>query len=202
MKLFEGINQRVLWTLVITHAVIIAASNFLVNYKFELLGQPLAWSTFVYPLTFVATDLTVRLTNKRMGRSVIGVSFIPATVLSIFTTMAAGIGFDDALRVAIASGFAYLVASLIDVYVFQFLRERYKQWWVAPGASGIFITIISTYIFFASAFIGSNNAFMSANWFTVATNGIITKMIVNTIIILPVYGIVLNYLLKTVNGKR
>lgn len=191
-----NLNFRLIYGMVILHTLIVAASNYLVNFKVMLFGQPLAWSAFLYPLVFVATDLTVRLYGKANARWVIGWAFIPATVFSVATIGLAGIPFTDALRVAAASGFAYLVASLLDVYVFQWLRERYTQWWVAPGVSGVVITIISTYVFFASAFPGSSNAYMSENWLQVATNGIISKLIVNTLIILPSYGLLLSWLTR------
>lgn len=190
------INVRLVLGMVMLHTMVVAASNYLVNFKIMLFGQPLAWSAFLYPLVFVATDLTVRLYGRENARWVIGWAFIPATLLSVLTTIAAGIPFLDALRLAAASGFAYLVASLLDVYVFGWLRDRYQQWWVAPGVSGIAITIVSTYVFFATAFPGSSNAFMSENWLQVATNGIISKLIVNTLIILPAYGILLSWLTK------
>lgn len=192
----QSIDNRPIYWLVALHTLIIAASNYLVNFKILVFEQPLAYSAFIYPLVFVATDLTVRLRGKEDARWVIGWAFIPATLLSVLTTMFAGIPFADALRVAAASGFAYLVASMLDVYVFQYLRERYTQWWVAPGVSGIFITIASTYVFFAAAFPGSSNVFMSENWFWVATNGIISKLIVNTLVILPAYGLLLGWLTR------
>lgn len=195
-RILDGVDGRIVAKLMLLHAVVIATSNYLVNFKFEVLGQPFAWSTFTYPFIYISTDLTVRLLGKETARSVVGVSFIPATVFSIATIMLAGMPADAAIRVACASGLSYLVATLLDVYVFQWLRERYTQWWVAPGVSGVFVTIISTYIFFSAAFIGSSNEFMAANWFTVATNGVLSKIFVNTLMILPAYGILLGYLLK------
>lgn len=195
--MLDGIRDRsIVLKLMLLHTIVIAASNYLVNFKFMVLGQPFAWSTFTYPLIYISTDLTVRLLGKETARKVVGVSFIPASVLSVLTISLAGIPLDAAVRVACASGLSYLVATMLDVYAFQWLRERYKAWWVAPGVSGVFVTIISTYIFFSAAFIGSSNEFMSANWFTVATNGVLSKILVNTAMILPAYGLLLGYLLN------
>lgn len=200
-RLLDGVDRTVVFKLMLLHTLIIAASNYLVNFKFEVLGQPFAWSTFTYPFVYISTDLAVRLLGKETARSVVGVSFIPASVLSVLTISLAGIPLDAAIRVACASGLSYLIATLLDVYAFQWLRERYRAWWIAPGVSGVFVTIISTYIFFSAAFIGSSNEFMAANWFTVATNGVLSKIIVNTIMILPAYGLLLGYLLNRM-GKQ
>jgi uncharacterized PurR-regulated membrane protein YhhQ (DUF165 family) len=37
---------------------------------------------------------------------------------------------------------------------------------------------------------------MAANWFTVATNNSISKIIVSLLVILPAYGLLLSYLQK------
>jgi uncharacterized integral membrane protein (TIGR00697 family) len=113
--------------------------------------------------------------------------------------MASGAPESVAVRVALASGFSYIVAQLLDVYVFQFLREKYTQWWIAPLISGNVMMALSTYLFFAAAFIGSANAFMAEHWFEVATNGVLGKLIFASAIIVPLYGMVLNYLLGKQN---
>lgn len=200
-RILGKVDHSIVIKLMLLHTLVIAASNYLVNYKFEILGQPFAWSTFTYPLVYISTDLAIRLLGKDTARNVVGISFIPASVLSVFTISLAGIPLDAAVRVACASGLSYLAATMLDVYVFQWLREKYTQWWVAPGVSGVFVTIISTYIFFSAAFIGSSNEFMAANWFTVATNGVLSKILVNTAMILPAYGLLLGYLLKRM-GKQ
>ena len=97
--------------------------------------------------------------------------------------------------IAAASGTSYLITTLLDVYAFQYLREKVKAWWVAPLVSGNLTMALSTYIFFALAFIGSANAFMAENWFIVATNGVIGKLLFGSALIVPVYGIVLNWIL-------
>lgn len=195
-RIWHPTDRSVVFKLMLLHTIVIALSNYLVNFKFMILGQPFAWSTFTYPLVYISTDLTVRLLGRDTARSVVAVSFIPASLLSVLTILLAGMQLDAAVRVACASGLSYLVATLLDVYAFQWLRDRCQQWWVAPGVSGIFVTVVSTYIFFSAAFIGSGNEFMAANWFTVATNGILSKIVVNTIMILPAYGVLLGYLLK------
>jgi uncharacterized integral membrane protein (TIGR00697 family) len=56
------------------------------------------------------------------------------------------------LRIALASGTAFLVAQLIDLGVFSALRER--VWWVAPLTSSVLGSAVDTALFFTIAFAG------------------------------------------------
>ena len=62
-----------------------------------------------------------------------------------------------ALRVAIGSGSAFLVAQLVDVFIFNRLRNG--QWWRAPLASTIVGSIVDTALFFTIAFSASVSVF-------------------------------------------
>jgi uncharacterized PurR-regulated membrane protein YhhQ (DUF165 family) len=42
---------------------------------------------------------------------------------------------------------------------------------------------------------------MAANWQVVATNQIITKIVVSLLVILPAYGVLLNYLQKKIEAE-
>jgi uncharacterized integral membrane protein (TIGR00697 family) len=95
---------------------------------------------------------------------------------------------------------AYLVSNLLDVYVFQYLREKYATWWIAPALSCVVSTFFDTYAFFFTAFAGGQNEFMAANWHIVATNQSITKIVVSLLVILPAYGMLLSYLQKKVQA--
>jgi hypothetical protein len=182
--------------LVAFHTFIIALSNWLVTYKFTIFGHTLAYAAFTFPLVVIATDLTVRLIGKEMGRAVVAASFIPAIIVSILVVAAGGAPTSVAFRIGLGSGMAYLVATMLDVYVFQYLREKYSAWYIAPALSSIVTTVIDTYTFFGTAFAGGADEFMAANWHIVATNHIVTKIIVSLLVILPLYGILLNYLQK------
>lgn len=196
-KLLPGVDKSVALKLVTFHTLIIALSNWLVTFKFSAFGFPLTYAAFTFPLVVVATDLTVRLIGKEMGRAVVGLSFIPAILASILVIAATGAPTSIALRIGVASGLAYLVSTMLDVYVFQYFREKYSAWFIAPTLSSIVTTFIDTYTFFGSAFYGSTDAFMRDNWQVVATNQALTKMFVSLLVILPIYGVVLNYLSKT-----
>lgn len=196
ISLLKDIDKKILIQLMILHTVVVSISNYLVNFKFTIFGSPIAYSTLSYPLIFIATDLTVRLLGKNMARAVVGVSVIPGIIGSVAVILLGGVPESIAYRIALASGFSYLIAQLLDVYVFQFLREKYTQWWIAPLVSGNITVALSTYVFFACAFIGGPNLFMAENWPIVATNGVVGKLIFGSALIVPVYGVVLNYLLR------
>jgi uncharacterized integral membrane protein (TIGR00697 family) len=193
-KLLEGVDRALVYKLVLFHTLVIAVSNFLVTHSFELFGHPLTWAAFTFPLVIVATDLTVRLIGKAAGRAVVALSYIPAIVVSILVIMAEGAPQSVAMRIGFASGTAYLVGTMLDVYVFQWVRERFSAWYWAPALSMIAANFIDTYTFFYVGFAGGADEFMAANWATVAFNQTITKMIVGWIVFLPAYGVLLSFL--------
>ena len=193
-KLLEGVDKTVAYKLMLAHIVIIAISNYIVQFKFEVFGNPLAWAAFTFPLVVVLTDLTVRLLGKETGRAVIALAFIPAILVSMAVVKLGGAPDSVAFRIGLGSGVAYFISNLLDVYVFQYFREKYSTWWIAPTLSAIASTFIDTYVFFFTAFYQGANEFMAANWHIVATNNSISKIIVSLLVILPAYGVLLNYL--------
>ena len=195
-RILAGLDRALVTKLMIAHIAIIALSNYLVQFKFDLAGHPLAVAAFTFPLVVVLTDLTVRLLGKETGRAVIGLAFIPAIFVSILVVLAGGAPSSVALRIGLGSGVAYFVSNLLDVYVFQYLREKYATWWIAPALSSIVSTFFDTYVFFFTAFAYGANEFMAANWHIVATNNSISKIIVSLLVILPAYGLLLNQLQK------
>jgi hypothetical protein len=192
----EGINKSLLAKLVIFHTFIIALSNYLVTIKFELWDIKLTWAAFTFPLVVVATDLTIRLINKENARAIVNMAFIPAIIASIFVISAGGAPESVAIRVGIASGCAYLLSSLLDVYVFQKVRERWTAWFWAPALAAIFANVLDTFTFFAVAFYNSANEYMAANWYVIAMNQTGVKVVVSLLVILPLYGVLLNYMQK------
>jgi hypothetical protein len=113
-------------------------------------------------------------------------AIIPAIVASVLVLLA--LGDEHAYRVGLASGVAYAVGTMLDVYVFQYIRERMSAWWIAPAVSTIAANIIDTYAFFYTAF-------YPAPWVgPVAFNNTLTKIVIGLIVFLPAYGILLRYL--------
>lgn len=200
-KLLAGVDRALAYKLMLAHIVIIAVSNYLVQFKIDIFGNPLAVAAFTFPLVVVLTDLTVRLVGKTTGRAVIGLAFIPAILVSMAVVKLGGAPDSVALRIGLGSGVAYFISNLLDVYVFQYFREKYQTWWIAPTLSSVVATFIDTYTFFFTAFYKGANEFMAANWFTVATNNSISKILVSLLVILPAYGLLLNYLQKRISEQ-
>lgn len=201
-KILKDVDRKLVYKLMLMHIVIIALSNYLVQFKISIGGHPLAVAAFTFPLVVVLTDLTVRILGKETGRAVITLAFIPAILVSMLVVKLGGAPDSVAFRIGLGSGVAYFISNLLDVYVFQYFREKYKTWWIAPTLSAIASTFIDTYVFFFTAFYKGANEFMAANWHIVATNNSISKILVSLLVILPAYGILLNYLQNKINVKN
>jgi uncharacterized PurR-regulated membrane protein YhhQ (DUF165 family) len=193
-KILNGVDRALAFKLMLAHVLIIAVSNYIVQFKFSVFGAPLAWAAFTFPLVVVLTDLTVRLLGKETGRAVIALAFIPAIIVSMVVVKLGGAPDSVAFRIGLGSGMAYFISNLLDVYVFQYIREKYSTWWYAPTISAVASTFIDTYVFFFTAFAYGANEFMAANWHVVATNNSISKIVVSLVVILPAYGLLLSHL--------
>lgn len=192
---FKNVDKKMLMKLVILHVAVITVSNALVGIPVEILGVKLTWAAFTFPIVVVATDLTIRLLGKQIARSTIAVAYPFAILGSIAVVMAEGAPTSVALRIGFASATAYAIGTLLDVYVFQHIREKYSQnWWLAPAVSTVAANIIDTYSFFFVAFSGSANEYMAANWMEIAGSQTVLKIFVGLIVFLPAYGLLLNRL--------
>jgi uncharacterized PurR-regulated membrane protein YhhQ (DUF165 family) len=201
-RILAGVDRTLAYKLMLLHIIIIAVSNYIVQFKIDVFGNPLALAAFTFPLVVVLTDLTVRLLGKQTGRAVITLAFIPAVVVSMIVVKVGGAPDSVAIRIGLGSGVAYFLSNLLDVYVFQYFREKYNTWWIAPALSSIVSTFLDTYVFFFTAFAYGANEFMAANWHIVATNNSISKVIVSLLVILPAYGILLNHLQHRMENKQ
>lgn len=122
---------------------VVLASNILVLHPFELfgLGDDLTWGAFSYPFAFLITDLTNRRFGAAPTRRVIYVGFVLGVALSAWLATP---------RVAAASGSAFLLAQLLDVVIFERLRN--KAWWMPPFVSSLISSALDTIVFFTLAF--------------------------------------------------
>jgi len=191
-------NKILLKYLVLLHIVIISLSNFLVSIPVEIIGVKLTLAAFSFPLVIVATDLTVRLLGKSIAQKTISFAFPFAIVSSFLILYYEQNLISIAIRISLASSVAYALSILIDINAFQYFRNRYSYWWVAPSLSTFVSNIIDTYSFFFTAFYNSEDIFMSKNWLEIATNQLIIKIIIRLILLLPIYGVILNYLKKRI----
>jgi len=194
---FKDVDRSMLMKLVILHVAVIVVSNALVGIPVEIFGVKLTWAAFTFPLVVIATDLTVRLLGKQIARSTIAVAYPFAIIGSILVVLLEGAPTSVALRIGFASATAYAIGTMLDVYVFQHIREKWSNnWWLAPAVSTVAANIIDTYTFFFTAFSGSANEYMAANWMEIAGSQTILKIFVGLIIFLPAYGVLLNQLQK------
>lgn len=133
---------------ILAMAAIVVASNILVQFLF---GQWLTWGAFTYPLAFLVTDIMNRVYGVTAARKVVFYGFVVGVVCSLIGTQLNGeFGPLVTLRIAIGSGTAFLVAQLVDVAVFNRLREG--TWWRAPLASTLVGSTLDTALFFTIAF--------------------------------------------------
>ena len=153
-------------TAVVAMALVVTASNYLVQFP---ISPWLTWAAFTYPVCFLVTDLTNRALGPRMAQRVVYVGFVVGVALSwVWATP----------RIAVASGTAFLVAQLIDIWIFDRLRRF--AWWRPPLISTSIASAIDTALFFALAF-----AFTDVPWVTLAVGDYAVKLAVALAMLLP-----------------
>jgi len=182
--------------------VVILVSNNLVQHPVQgfLFGIDisliLTWAAFTYPVAFLVTDTTNRIFGVGPARRVVAVGFAFGVGLTIVAALviASGVSratevsiwqalFNDPealamLRTAVASGSAFLVAQLLDIKVFDALREA--AWWKAPTASSLLGSVIDTAIFFSLAFAGTG-----LPWVTWAAGDFCAKLLMIAVLLYP-----------------
>ena len=195
---------------VLAMGIVILASNELVQHPvqgilFEVdLSLILTWGAFTYPVAFLVTDTTNRIFGVGSARRVVAVGFALGVGLTIVAALVIASGVSRAselsiwqaifhdpgamamLRTAVASGSAFLVAQLLDIKVFDLLRE--KAWWKAPTASSLLGSVIDTAIFFSLAFAGTG-----LPWVTWASGDFCAKILMIALLLYPFRAIVSFY---------
>lgn len=195
--MFKDIDKSMMIKLALLHVVVVVVSNALVSIPVEFFGVKLTWAAFTFPIVVLATDLTVRMLGKNIARATIAAAYPLAIIGSIAVVLLEGAPQSVALRIGFASATAYAVGTMLDVYVFQYLREKYRAWWLAPALSTVVANVIDSYTFFFVAFNNSADEYMAANWMEIAGSQTVLKIAVGLIIFLPAYGL----LLKAISGK-
>ena len=188
------------------HIAIITSSNYLVQLPVSIFGFTTTWGAFTFPFIFLATDLTVRIFGAPLARRIILCVMVPALVISYFISalffQGSWQGWESlgslnvmVARIASASFMAYVLGQILDVQVFNRLRQR-NSWWVAPTAAMFLGNISDTLAFFFIAFYKSSYAFMAQHWVEIALVDYSFKLLICLIFFLPMYGMLLNVLLK------
>ncbi|MEE9387248.1 MAG: queuosine precursor transporter [Paracoccaceae bacterium] len=144
---------------VIAMAAVVVASNILVQHLF---GQWLTWGAFTYPIAFLVTDVMNRIYGANTARRVVFIGFLVGVACSLVGTQIMGeYGPLVTWRIAIGSGLAFLTAQMLDVAVFNRLRNT--DWWKAPLASTLVGSSVDTIVFFSIAFSGALTFLEPAN---------------------------------------
>lgn len=194
-------NEKLIFLLVLIHIFITTLSNALISIPIEIYEFKITWAAFSFPLVVVATDLTVRLLGKSIAQKTIAFSYPISIISSIMIIYFEGNFMSVAFRIGIASATAYALGILIDINVFQYIRERYSAWWLAPALSTVISNVIDSYTFFSTAFFGSEDIYMSTNWIEIAGNQTALKIIIGLVFFLPIYGILLNFISKRLSQE-
>lgn len=199
--------------LIAFHIAIVIASNYLVQLPISLFGFHSTWGAFSFPFIFLATDLTVRLIGKAPARRVITRAMVPALVASYIV----GVVFHDGhfsglgaladfngfvFRIAFASFAAYVLGQLLDIQVFDRIRQQSKAWWLAPAAASVFGQAVDTVAFFAIAFWRSTDPFMAAHWVEIAAVDYVIKLAISLLFFLPAYGVALAAIVRAMGQQR
>ena len=127
--------------------VVVLSSNFLVQFPVNKYGlsEILTYGAFSYPVAFLITDLANRSFGKNVARKIVYLGFS----LGIGFTVLFSTDFADyiSIRIAIGSGVAFLSAQLLDVQIFDKLRNK-KKWFIAPLTSSLIGSTVDTFFFF------------------------------------------------------
>ncbi|MCC4263374.1 7-cyano-7-deazaguanine/7-aminomethyl-7-deazaguanine transporter [Oceanimonas baumannii] len=193
------------------HIAVITASNYLVQLPFTLFGFHTTWGALSFPFIYLATDLTVRVFGAGLARRIIFAVMLPALVSSyvlsvlFFEASYQGLGALSEFnlfvaRIALASFMAYVLGQIMDVSVFNRLRQV-KAWWVAPTCSTIFGNLVDTLAFFSLAFWRSPDPFMAEHWVEIAWVDYGFKLVFSLALFVPAYGLLLKYLSGKVLGE-
>lgn len=203
-------THALIW-LCLFHLLVITSSNYLVQLPVSIFGLHTTWGAFSFPFIFLATDLTVRIFGAPLARRIILAVMIPALFISYAISALYFQGEWQGVlalkemnifvaRIACASFMAYALGQILDIYVFNRLRQR-AAWWMAPAAAMFLGNISDTAAFFFIAFYQSTDPFMATHWVEIAMVDYCFKVMICMIFFLPAYGLLLNATLKRLAEK-
>ena len=158
--------------------VVVLTSNYLVQFPINYYGleKILTYGAFSYPVAFLITDLANRSYGKVVARKIVYVGFIIGIVFTLFFST----NFADliSVRIAIGSGTAFMVAQLLDVQIFDYLRK--KKWFIAPLTSSLIGSTVDTFLFFSISFYATG-----IPWVTLSLGDLAVKVFVALAMLIP-----------------
>ena len=170
--------SRVFIALSFLMGLVVLSSNYLVQFpvKYYGLQDILTYGAFTYPIAFLITDLANRSYGKQIARKIVYFGFVVGISFTLFFST----NFSDliSVRIAIGSGTAFIIAQLLDVQVFDQLRQ--KKWYVAPLTSSLIGSTVDTFLFFSISFYGTG-----IPWVTLSLGDLVVKMFVALIMLIP-----------------
>ena len=172
------IENKLFLLLALLMACVVVLSNYLVQFPIKYFGLEnlLTYGALSYPVAFLITDLSNRRYGKNVAKKIVGLGF----ALGVFFTLYFSTNYSDliSIRIAIGSGTAFLVAQLIDVHIFDRLRN--KIWYLAPLTSSLIGSSIDTFLFFSISFYGTG-----INWITLSFGDLSVKIFVALVMLIP-----------------
>ena len=172
------IENKLFLLLALLMGCVVVLSNYLVQFPIKYFGLEdlLTYGALSYPVAFLITDLSNRRYGKNVAKKIVGLGF----ALGVFLTLYFSTNYSDliSIRIAIGSGTAFLVAQLIDVHIFDRLRNRI--WYLAPLTSSLIGSSIDTFLFFSISFYGTG-----INWITLSFGDLSVKIFVALAMLIP-----------------
>ena len=188
------IENRFFFILAFSMALVVALSNYLVQFPVKYIGLQdlLTYGAFSYPVAFLITDLSNRRYGKNTAKKIVYLGF----ALGVFLTFYFSTNYSDliSIRIAIGSGTAFLVAQLIDVNIFDKLRN--KIWFAAPLISSLIGSTIDTFLFFSISFYGTG-----INWITLSFGDLFVKIFVALAMLIP-FRLLLSHVQETSTTEK
>tara|TARA_Y100000590_G_scaffold52181_1_gene54794 strand:- start:325 stop:912 length:588 start_codon:yes stop_codon:yes gene_type:complete len=188
------IKDRFFFILALIMALVVTLSNYLVQFPVNYfnLQDLLTYGAFSYPVAFLITDLSNKKYGKKIAKKIVYLGFTLGVVLTFYFST----NFSDliSIRIAVGSGVAFLTAQLIDVNIFDKLRN--KIWFAAPLVSSLIGSTIDTFLFFSISFYGTN-----INWISLSIGDLLVKILVALLMLIP-FRFLLSYLQENEITKK
>ena len=170
--------NKIFLTLSFLMGFVVLASNYLVQFPIKYYGleEILTYGAFSYPIAFLITDLANRSFGKSVARKIVYLGF----TIGILFTLILSTNFADliSIRIAIGSGTAFIIAQLLDVQIFDQLRQ--KKWFIAPLTSSLIGSSVDTFLFFSISFYATG-----VPWVTLSLGDLAVKIFIALVMLIP-----------------